>query len=171
MDLSCLQQFISKTLPEKTSTNDDRPNRAEEWRGHPSARENSAASSPPLSRQTTIAHPGRSRRAATLSPGLVLGKKSSADLTGLQDIPLRLRTALRHHSLEVAKRPSLIRGIVVVPPPSLRDSFGESGKKEIGYRCHGGAGELKGKGETKSNTDDGHRGALMVPLHSEQQLS
>ncbi|GIY92431.1 hypothetical protein CEXT_174531 [Caerostris extrusa] len=44
----------------------------------------STASSLPGSGQTTIAHPGRSRRAATLSPGLVWGKKSSADFTGVQ---------------------------------------------------------------------------------------
>ncbi|GIY92429.1 hypothetical protein CEXT_174511 [Caerostris extrusa] len=58
--------------------------RAEERQGHPSAPKDSAASSLPGRRQTTIAHPGRSRRAATLSPGLVWRKKSSVDVTGVQ---------------------------------------------------------------------------------------
>ncbi|GIY81793.1 hypothetical protein CDAR_512311 [Caerostris darwini] len=53
------------------ATNDDLPNGAEERQGHPSAPKDSAASSLPGSRQTTIAHPGRSRRAATLTPRFI----------------------------------------------------------------------------------------------------
>ncbi|GIY81801.1 hypothetical protein CDAR_512351 [Caerostris darwini] len=55
------------------ATNYDLPNGAEERQGHPSARKDGAASSLPGCRQTTIAHPGRSRRDATLSPGLIWG--------------------------------------------------------------------------------------------------